>query len=63
VTIDLSLIRPRGRHRLTYWGRVVAYVRFRLYYVNIPFWVVVLFWGVTVAVSGFVAGWVWARAL
>jgi hypothetical protein len=32
VTIDL--IRPRGRHRLTYWGRVVVYVRFHLYYVN-----------------------------
>jgi len=61
VTITLDLIRPRGRHRLTYRDRLAqAWTRIR--YAGVPFVAVVAFWAVTVAGSGFVAGFVWARA-
>jgi hypothetical protein len=53
VAIDLSLIRPRGRHRLTHWGRVVVYVRFHLYYAGRRVFIPLTF----AAVGGFLTGW------
>jgi hypothetical protein len=59
TAVVTDLIRSRGQHRLTWRERITAQVR----QVTVPFAVVVAFWGVTIAISGFVAGWVWARAL
>jgi hypothetical protein len=59
--VTINVLASTGRHRLTYRKRA-ARVWTRLRY-GIPFAAVVLFWGLVVAMSGFVAGWVWAQAL